>query len=130
LFAASIFVDKGTIDDVTKEEFWVTFLASAFRSIRFGIQEAHGKGQAMQLNYLLEKGGFEIDANGRYRVNFDRIEQAVSDLTHDILVLQGDGDKSNVIAFANQYAKNHPETKRTLDAIEGAGKYMYPFYIV
>ncbi|CAO3681785.1 unnamed protein product [Umbelopsis ramanniana] len=121
LFAASIFVEKGTIDDVSKEEFWVTFLASAFRSIRFGIQEAHGKGQAMQLNYILEKGGFEIDADGRYRVNFDRIEQAVSDLTHDILILQGDGVKSKVVDFANKYAKNLPETKRTLDAIEEAG---------
>lgn len=127
MFAASIFVEKGTIDDVSKEEFWVTFLASAFRSIRFGIQEAHGKGQAMQLNYILEKGGFEIDADGRYRVNFDRIEQAVSDLTHDILILQGDGVKSKVVDFANKYAKNLPETKRTLDAIEEAGKHLLPF---
>ncbi|KAJ2964464.1 hypothetical protein NQZ79_g589 [Umbelopsis isabellina] len=120
LFAAPIFVDKGIIDDVSKEEFWVTFLASAFRSIRFGIQEAHGLGQAMQLNYLLEKGGFEVDADGRYRVNFDRIQQAVQDLTHDILILQGDGDKAKVDAFAKKYGKNEEQTKRTLDAIEEA----------
>lgn len=84
----------------------------------------------MQLNYLLEKGGFEIETNGRYRVNFDRIEQAVSDLTRDILILQGDGDKSKVEAFAKKYGKNLEETKKTLDAIEGAGKHMFMTSVV
>jgi hypothetical protein len=82
----------------------------------------------MQLNYLLEKGGFEQDADGKYRVNFERIEQAVSDLTHDILILQGDGDKPKVEAFAKKYGKNYPETKKTLDAIEVAGRF-YSHYV-
>lgn len=73
LFAADLMVDHGTIDNVSQKEFWVTFLASAFRSIRFGIQEAHGLGQAIQLNYLVEKGGFKCDPETKlYGVDFEK----------------------------------------------------------
>ncbi|RUS26860.1 hypothetical protein BC938DRAFT_484024, partial [Jimgerdemannia flammicorona] len=122
LFAAALLIKSGVIENVKPEEFWVTFLASAFRSIRFGITEAHGAGQAAQFNYLLDTGGFVHDAStGRYSVDFTRIEQAVSDLTRDILILQGDGDKELVHAFVTRYANNRPETRRTLERIEGAG---------
>ncbi|KAL0095686.1 hypothetical protein J3Q64DRAFT_1711437 [Phycomyces blakesleeanus] len=122
LFAAALLVNHGTIDNVTCQQFWVTFLASAFRSIRFGIQEAHGLGQACQFNYLYEKGGFTCDeSTGRFRVDFDKIEQAVSDLTRDILILQGDGNKHIVASFVKRYGVIDPNTKLILDRIEQAG---------
>ncbi|KAI9318652.1 hypothetical protein BX666DRAFT_2018647 [Dichotomocladium elegans] len=122
LFAAHLMVQKGKIDKVTDKEFWVTFLASAFRSIRFGIQEAHGLGQACQLNYLIEKGGVLCDAvTNRFSVNFDKMEQAVSDLTHDIMILQGDGDKEAVDDFIRKYGILSEDTKKALDRIEHAG---------
>ncbi|KAI8065927.1 MutT/NUDIX family protein [Gongronella butleri] len=121
LFVSDLMVKKGVIDDVTQEQFWVTFLASAFRSIRFGIQEAHGFGQVMQLNYLIEKGGVTSDAEHRFRVDFDKIRQAVSDLTRDILILQGDGDKDAVDAFAKKYGSIEPATRAALDRIDDAG---------
>lgn len=122
LFAADLMVDHGTIDNVTQKEFWVTFLASAFRSIRFGIQEAHGLGQAIQLNYLVEKGGFKCDSETKlFSVDFEKIRCAVSDLTHDILVLQGDGDKAAVDAFVKKYGVLHQDTKDALARIDGAG---------
>ncbi|KAI8082749.1 uncharacterized protein BX664DRAFT_338980 [Halteromyces radiatus] len=121
LFVSDLMVKKGVIDDVTQKQFWVTFLASAFRSIRFGIQEAHGRGQVIQLNYLVEKGGFTFDQDGIFGVDFDKIEQAVADLTHDILVLQGDGDKAAVDAFVNKYAVIEPATRIALDRIDNSG---------
>ncbi|KAI7904446.1 uncharacterized protein BX663DRAFT_432298 [Cokeromyces recurvatus] len=122
LFAADLMVDHGTIDNVTQNEFWVTFLASAFRSIRFGIQEAHGLGQAIQLNYLLNKGGFKYDEKTKmFSVNFDKIRSAVSDLTHDILVLQGDGDKKAVDTFVEKYGVLDKDTKEALARIDHAG---------
>ncbi|KAI8992663.1 hypothetical protein BDB01DRAFT_841816 [Pilobolus umbonatus] len=122
LFAADIMVDHGIIDDVTQEQFWVTFLASAFRSIRFGIQEAHGLGQAIQLNYLIEKGGFMCDKDSNlFSVQFDKIRSAVSDLTRDILILQGDGDKQAVDAFVAKYGTLGEETKIALKRIDSAG---------
>ncbi|KAI8970312.1 hypothetical protein BDF20DRAFT_117920 [Mycotypha africana] len=122
LFAADLMVDHGTIDNVSQKEFWVTFLASAFRSIRFGIQEAHGLGQAIQLNYLIEKGGFQCDEKSKlYSVNFDKIRSAVSDLTHDILVLQGNGIKEDVDKFVKKYGLLDANTKEALDRIDHAG---------
>ncbi|KAI9490964.1 hypothetical protein BDB00DRAFT_835316 [Zychaea mexicana] len=122
LFAAHLMVEKGKIENVTSRQFWATFLAAAFRSIRFGIQEAHGLGQACQLNYLLEKGGATCDpATNLFSVDFDKIEQAVADLTHDIMVLQGDGDKKAVDDFVEKYSKLGHETKKALDRIEEAG---------
>lgn len=95
---------------------------SHFLSIRFGINEAHGAGQAAQLNYLLDAGGFvHHPSTGRYSVNFERIEQAVADLTRDILILQGDGIKDRVREFVERYANNRPETKKALKRIEEAG---------
>ncbi|SAL95357.1 hypothetical protein [Absidia glauca] len=121
LYVSDLMVKKGVIDDVTQKQFWVTFLASAFRSIRFGIQEAHGRGQIIQLNYLIAKGGFEFNNDSIFSVNFDKIEQAVSDLTRDILILQGDGDKAAVDAFVNKYATVEPATRVALDRIDHAG---------
>ncbi|ORX62424.1 hypothetical protein DM01DRAFT_1331848 [Hesseltinella vesiculosa] len=121
LFVSDLMIKKGVIDDVSQQQFWVTFLASAFRSIRFGIQEAHGFGQIMQLNYLVAKGGFTFDDESRFRVDFDKIEHAVSDLTRDILILQGDGDKDAVDAFAKQYGSIEPATRVALDRIDHAG---------
>ncbi|KAL1924007.1 uncharacterized protein VTP21DRAFT_7042 [Calcarisporiella thermophila] len=119
LFAANLLIKQGTISDITREQFWVTFLASAFRSMRFGIGEAHGLGVAIQFNYLLAKGGFHLDATGRYSVDFDKIEDAVRDLTHDILVLQGNGDKGKVQQFVEQYGKIDEDLERILDALKG-----------
>ncbi|GAN06620.1 DNA mismatch repair protein MutT [Mucor ambiguus] len=122
LFAADLMVDHGTIDNVTQKEFWVTFLASAFRSIRFGIQEAHGLGQAIQLNYLVEKGGFKCDEKTKlFSVDFEKIRSAVSDLTRDILILQGDGDKTAVDDFVKKYGILHKDTKDALARIDDAG---------
>ena len=59
------------------DSMYTTFLASAFRSIRFGVVEAHGKGIALQLNTLLDRGGFVANADGTFAVNDARIRDAV-----------------------------------------------------
>lgn len=102
--------------------FYMTYLASAFRSIRFGITEAHGLGQAMQFEYLKEQGGFAYDpATQKFRVVMDKIEDAVRSLTTRILVLQGDGDKSKVKAFVDRYGIISPEVKQALTNLEDLG---------
>ena len=67
LFALQFLVDKGGLDKQFEQTMYTTFLASAFRSIRFGITEAHGRGQAIQLNYLLEQGAFTVNARRHVR---------------------------------------------------------------
>ena len=69
MFALQFLVDKGQLDKGLERTMYTTFLASAFRSIRFGINEAHGRGQAIQLNYLLDKGAFTVNADGTFAVD-------------------------------------------------------------
>ena len=75
-----------------EHKLYTTFLASAFRTLRFGINEAHGKGMALQFNYLLDKGAFTANPDGTFAVDFSRIKQGVRDLTHDLLTIEATGD--------------------------------------
>jgi Peptidase family M49 len=75
-----------------ERQLYTTFLASAFRSLRFGLNEAHGKGMALQMNYLLDKGAFVANANGTFSVNHAKVKQGVRDLAHDLLTLEATGD--------------------------------------
>ena len=69
LFAIQYMIDKGVMPKSLERTLYTTYLASAFRSIRFGISEAHGKGQAMQLNYLLDAGALLVRPDGTFAVN-------------------------------------------------------------
>jgi hypothetical protein len=75
---------------------YVTFLASLFRSMRFGAADAHGRANVVAFNYLQSAGAFTREANGKYRVNFARMRAAADSLSRDILVLQGNGDYAGV----------------------------------
>ncbi|KAF9292789.1 hypothetical protein BGZ74_000173 [Mortierella antarctica] len=123
LYAVGLLLKDGTLaGGPDAASFYMTYLASAFRSIRFGITEAHGLGQAMQFEYLKEQGGFAYDpATQKFRVVMDTIEDAVRSLTTRILVLQGDGDKSKVKAFVDRYGIISPEVKQALTNLEDLG---------
>jgi hypothetical protein len=75
-----------------ERQLYTTFLASSFRSLRFGSGDAHGKGMAMQFNYIADRGGFVPQPDGTFAVDFMKIKQAVSDLTHDLLTVEATGD--------------------------------------
>jgi len=81
------------LGDVDLRDYYVTFMTSVFRSIRFGAASAHGKANMVRFNFFLDSGAFERDAEtGKYRVDFERMETAMTDLSRLLLTLQGDGD--------------------------------------
>ena len=83
----------GELGDVDLRDFYVTFMAGIFRSIRFGAASAHGKANMVRFNYFLEEGAFVRDATtGRYSVDFERFQDAIASLSRLLLTLQGDGD--------------------------------------
>lgn len=83
----------GELGDVDLRDYYVTFMTSVFRSIRFGAASAHGKANMVRFNFFLDSGAFERDAEtGKYRVDFERMETAMTDLSRLLLTLQGDGD--------------------------------------
>ncbi len=87
----------------------VTFLAGLFRSVRFGAESAHGEANAIQFNYLLEKGAIAHDpGTGRFRVDFDRFLPAVELLLNEILVMQAEGDHAAAQAMIARYGELPP----------------------
>ncbi|KAJ2750322.1 hypothetical protein GGI19_005173 [Coemansia pectinata] len=130
LFAAQLLIDQGVIDNITARQFYTTYLASAFRSIRFGLAEAHGLGQAMQLSYLLEHGGFVYDEKThKFAVNMDRIKGVVADLTRDIMLIQGDGDKQRAVEFRERYGRVVPEVRTALDRLRDVPIDIAPIWV-
>jgi hypothetical protein len=117
LFALQFLVDKGQLDKGLEKTMYTTFLASAFRSLRFGINEAHGRGQAIQLNYLLDKGAFTVSADGTFAVDASRIRDAVSGLTREIMTLQAEGSYDKAKQMIDTLGTIRPPTKAVLDRL-------------
>jgi hypothetical protein len=86
-------IEKGTFPESFENEIWVTALAGVFRSTRFGINEAHGGGEAIIYNYLIEHGGFEFnEETEKVKVNFEKAGNVLEDLANKVLMIQAKGD--------------------------------------
>jgi hypothetical protein len=104
------------------EDNLVSFLTSIFRSVRFGAGSAHGRANIAALNFLERRGAFTRDATtGRYRVNVDRMQDAMDALSQTILVLQGTGDYEGVGAFQREYGVVSPTLKADLARLNAKG---------
>ncbi len=117
LFALQHLIDKGVIDKSMEQTMYTTFLASAFRSIRFGVNEAHGRGIAIQLNYLLDAGAFVAGADGVFSVNAAKVKDGVVALTRDLMMLEAAGDYAKAKGLIEKMAVVRPEVKRALDKL-------------
>jgi hypothetical protein len=115
LFAIQYMIDKGVLPKSLEQTLYTTFLASTFRSIRFGINEAHGRGIAVQLNYLLDQGGFVVRPDGTFSVNLAKVKEGVTSLTRDIMTMQAEGDYAKAIALRDRLGIVRPPVKRALD---------------
>ena len=96
LYMVTQLLNKGALDEGTLEDYYVTFMAGIFRSVRFGASSAHGKANMIRFNFFQEYGAFSRDENGMYRVNMEKMGEAVDALSNLILTLQGDGDYASV----------------------------------
>jgi hypothetical protein len=117
LFAIQHMIDKGTLPKTLEESLYTTFLASAFRSIRFGVSEAHGKGIAIQLNYLLDARGFTVTSDGTFAVNPDRVKEGVAGLTREIMTVQAEGDYAKAKALGDRLGVVRPPVQQALDKL-------------
>ncbi|GBG65060.1 hypothetical protein CBR_g49132 [Chara braunii] len=118
LWALQYLQDKGVIPTSLERSMYVTFLAGCFRSVRFGLTEAHGKGQAVQFNYLLQKGGFVQNPDGKFAVDFSKIRGAVESLGREILVAQAEGNKAASKRLLDEYGVLTPALEHALAALK------------
>jgi hypothetical protein len=106
-------------DEAAQRQLYTTFLASSFRTLRFGINEAHGKGMALQFNYLMDKGAFVANPGGTFSVDMTKAKDAVRDLTHDLLTLEAQGDYAGAKKLLEALAVMRPEVQKALDKLQG-----------
>jgi hypothetical protein len=103
-------------------DYYVTFMAGIFRSVRFGASSAHGKANMIRFNFFDEMGAFSKDKQtGRYTVNFEKFEAAMTALSEKILTLQGDGDYIGVGQLVYNKGKIGAELQSDLDLLAEKG---------
>ena len=129
LFALQFLVDRGKLDKKFEQTMYTTYLASMFRSIRFGLNEAHGRGVAIQLNYFLDHGGVTAAADGTFAVNPARVRQNVTDFTHDLMTMQAVGDYAAAKQLITTMGVVRPEVQRVLDRLTGVPVDIEPRFV-
>lgn len=118
LWALHYLLDQNLLPKKLERKMYVSFLAGCFRSIRFGLNEAHGKGQALQFNWILEKGGFVLLPDDTFEVDFTKIRKAAESLCREILSIQAQGNKEAAKGLLDTYAIISPPMQRALNRLQ------------
>ncbi len=129
LWALQYLIDKGVIDRTMQRTLYTTNLASMFRSVRFGITEAHGRGVAMQFNYLTDEGAIKFnDKTGTFSVDETKIRDAVRKLTHELMTIEAEGSYEKAKALLDKYAVIRPQMKSAFDKLSNVPVDIEPIF--
>ncbi|MGB5132966.1 MAG: hypothetical protein WBO00_10145 [Steroidobacteraceae bacterium] len=129
LWALQKLMDKGVLNKADERAIYTTFLASSFRTLRFGMTEAHAKGMALQVNYLLDAGGFRVNPDGTFSVNLKRAKDGIVGLTHELMTLQATGDYEGTKRLVDRLVVIRPEVKTVLDRLTDVPVDIRPHFI-
>jgi peptidase M49-like protein len=124
-------MDMGKVlpsDEAAARQLYTTYLASIFRSLRFGISEAHGKGMAIQFNYLFDKGAIE-QKNGTFSISVDKIKQAVMELDRELLTVEALGSYEGAKKMLDELGVIRPPLRKALDGLEGIPTDIEPIFV-
>jgi hypothetical protein len=112
-----------------ERQLYTTFLASTFRTLRFGLNDAHGKGMAMQVNYITDQGGFIARPDGTFEVNFDKIRGAVRDLDHELLTIEATGDYAHAKKMLDELGVVRPNMQKALNGLSAIPVDIQPVFV-
>ena len=137
LFALQYLLDQGQkvgiadgeSKEVAERRLYTTFLASSFRTLRFGLTEAHAKGMAIQINYIMDKGGFVANPNGAFAVDFKKIKAAVRDLDRDLLTLEATGDYAGAKKMMEALSVIRPVVQKAIDRMQNIPTDIEPVFV-
>jgi hypothetical protein len=129
LWALQYLVDKGVLGRELERTMYTTFLASGFRSIRFGLTEAHGRAVALQVNTLVDAGAFRANPDGTFTVVPAKMKEAVAALTREIMTVQAHGDYAAAKALLDQRVVVRPDVQRVLDRLHGVPVDIEPLFV-
>ena len=116
-------------DEAAQRQLYVTFLASSFRELRFGLHDAHGKGMAMQFNYLMDKGAFVPHGDGTFSVDENKAKNAVRELDHDLLTIEAEGDYAAAKKMLDELGVVRPILKRALARLQDLPTDIEPIFV-
>jgi len=126
--------DKGEIQaplphgTAVERQLYTTYLASSFRTLRFGLQDAHARGMAIQFNYLRDKGAYVLNPDGTFSIDFSKIKDAIRALDHDLLTLEATGDYAGAKKMISELSVIRPEVQRVLDRMKSIPTDIEPIF--
>jgi hypothetical protein len=112
-----------------ERKLYTTYLASSFRTLRFGLQDSHAKGMAVQFNYFLDKGAFVANADGTFSVDLSKIKDAVAGLDHDLLTLEATGDYNGTKKLMSEMIVLRPEVQKALERLKSVPTDIEPIFV-
>jgi hypothetical protein len=112
-----------------ERQLYTTYLASSFRTLRFGLQDAHAKGMAIQFNYFLDKGAFVENADGTYSVDMSKMKDAVNSLDREFLTLEATGDYNGTKKMLTELSVIRPQTQKTLERLKSLPTDIEPVFV-
>ena len=116
-------------DEAAERQLYTTFLASAFRSLRFGLNDAHGKGMAVQFNYLFDRGAFVEHGDGTFDVDMSKVKGAVQELDHDLLTLEAEGNYAGAKEMLDNLGVVRPVLKRAFEKLSSIPTDINPIFV-
>ncbi len=117
LWALQQLIDKGVLDKSQERAMYTTFLASSFRTLRFGMNDSHARGMALQVNWLLDAGGFRVNDDGSFSVDLRRAKKGVRELTRELMTLQATGDYAATQRLLERLVVIRPPVQAVLDRL-------------
>jgi hypothetical protein len=120
LYMVQQLLAKGVIDEGMLEDYYVTFMAGIFRSVRFGASSAHGKANMIRFNFFQEYKAFSRNEDGFYQVDMLKMTEAIDALSNKILTLQGDGDYAGVAELVADKGVIKAQLQQDLDKLTAA----------
>jgi len=131
LFMLQLFFDKGILEggEANERKLYDTFLASSFRTLRFGIHEAHGRGMAVQFNFLADHSAFIERPDGTFEVNYAKVKGAVRDLTHLLLTIEAQGDYAAARNLLDRLGVLRPSMTAALEKLKDIPVDIRPIFV-
>jgi hypothetical protein len=107
-------INHGVVPKAKQNMVYASYVAGIFRTVRFGIAEAHGAAEMMEFNYLLEQGAIRRDSDGLYEIDFAKMPGAIASLAKELLETEATGDRARAEAWFTKYAVMPPELSAEL----------------
>ena len=119
LWALQFMIDRGIIEKSIERTLYTTYLASMFLSVRFGITDAHGRGVALQFNYLTDAGAIKFnEANGTFSIDHAKIKDGVNKLTRELLMIEAEGSYDKAKRILQELAVIRPPMQQAFDKLK------------